>query len=303
MGKMKHKKHASKGAQAKGKTSPGEQQYDRIELSSAVARAACSGWVQNVGIAFLIVLATLVAAMWTSTQIKTAAIIFAITGTVAIWILAGTIIRYSSDGPQAHSVRFKVRTSILPKDRGAIFFVRYRSGFSGDTLVPLPIALIVAITNVRQVPVKLDAISVDVRKNGSGWVKLKHVPTLGQRVYWIYGDFEAAALLDFSKNGLDQLLNGKPIAPNNPVQGWIFFERPDSFIAEDGATIQWRFKAQDTEGNKYEATTEPDNVKNAVEGGAAIDANPAFLNFTGTKEDLSGLIISGGHDPVYPLSR
>jgi hypothetical protein len=125
----------------------------------------------------------------------------------------------------------------------AVFWVRYR-GSLGDTLSPMPIALSMTITNTRQVPLTLDKISIAVRENRSQWLTLKHIPTGGQRVYWIHGDPKDSALLDFSTNGLDQLLKDTSIAPNKPVHGWIFFEQPNDFNGSAGTLIQWRFRAE-----------------------------------------------------------
>jgi len=262
-----------------------------------------SGWIQNLSVAALGLTTAVICESMGMSAFKTTVISACAVLTLLIWIVGFGLIRANEHPIDRASIRFKVRTAMVPSDRGALFFVRYTSRFAGDTLVPLPIALIISITNTRQVPVTLDKISVEARENTSQWKKLKHVPILGQRVYWIYGDFKNAALLDFSKNGIEQLLNGKPVASNVPAQGWIFFEKPSELSGATGNKIQFRFSAQDTEGNKYEVTTEQDTLKNQVETGADADVNPAVLDFTGRREDLSALPISGGHDPVFPMPR
>jgi hypothetical protein len=113
-------------------------------------------------------------------------------------------------------------------------------------------------------------------------------------VYWIYGiptGLKDAGLLDFSSNGLDQLLRGKPISPNDPVRGWIFFRRPAKFNGTEGTTVQYRFKAEDTVGNKYEATTEPRRIEREVQPTHDIQPNAPELKFSAAHLDISGVKI------------
>ena len=246
----------------------------------------------------------LIVAIMNSTQVRAAAITFGLTGTLLVWFVAVLVIRYADDSEvKRDSIRFNVKAPMVPEGDGALFWVRYKS-FAGDTLSPMPVAIDASITNTRSVPVTIDDISVEFREDNAGWIrfrrwqKLQHVPTLGGRIYFIYDNIKAAALLDLSGNGIDQLLEGKSLMPNIPVQGWLFFEKPNSFSGTEGTTIQWRFKTHDTAGNEYEAMSAPELIKKTVTTPSDVEPNSPFLKFTGVREDLSTLAIRRWHDPV-----
>lgn len=298
MGRRNHKKHAKKSSEAKEKDATGNKEKNKLPRESVVGHLLTNGWVQNSTIAFLGSLVLLIAAMATKTQVKAAAIGFASMGTIALWILTAVVIRYSSESAELrdNSVRFKVLRAMIPSNAySSLFWVRYRVG-STDTLSPMPIALDAVITNIRQTPVTLDRIGVEMRENNSQWIRLQHIPTLDQRVYWIYGDPRTAGLMDFSTNGLDQLLHGKRIAPNVPIRGWLFFERPDNMSGTEGNAIQYRFTAEDTEGNVYEATTPAEAIKKEVRPPDDFIPDPAELHTVPITEDLSGLVRRRWHD-------
>jgi hypothetical protein len=78
-------------------------------------------------------------------------------------------------------IRLMLKASII--QRSPLFFVRYK-GSAGDALSPAPVALVVSVTNTRQVPVTLDGISIDAREASSRgriklqkWKKLQYVPS------------------------------------------------------------------------------------------------------------------------------
>src|ERR1700719_986098 len=115
-------------------------------MRKAITHAASSGWVQNSGIGFLFTLIALVAAIMTSTQIKTAAIVFALAGTAFVWICAGVIVKYSSDtkGELVVTLKGNILDTSRSEEHSPIFWIRYRGGH-GDTLSPLGVALYLVI--------------------------------------------------------------------------------------------------------------------------------------------------------------
>lgn len=68
------------------------------EFRVAARRALSSGWVQNSSIAFILVTIALGVSMFMSTGVKSAAITFAVVGTICVWIIAILVIHsYSSE--------------------------------------------------------------------------------------------------------------------------------------------------------------------------------------------------------------
>jgi hypothetical protein len=98
MAKIKHKEHAKKHSKAKSKEASidNNSPYEN-ELRKVVSHAFSSGWVQNSGIGFALILIALIGAIMTSTQVKAAAITTALAGTLFLWILAGVVIKYATE--------------------------------------------------------------------------------------------------------------------------------------------------------------------------------------------------------------
>ena len=72
----------------------------------------------------------------------------------------------------------------------------------------------------------------------------------------MYGrNLSDAGLLDLSENGLDRLLV-RPIAAHDTVRGWIFFDMDEPFLFGTGDTITYRWKAEDSTGEKYDIFTD-----------------------------------------------
>lgn len=283
-----------KGTQPKEQDSARHEYYNHIGWKASLDHALSSGWVQNSGVACLGAFILLVVAMVTSTGVKAAAIGFACFGTAFIWILAAAIVKHSAaaEDLKNNGLRFKVQISMVPRDAmSSLFWVRQRP--ATDTLSAIPISLYAVVTNIRDTPMTLDSIGVEVKENNGKWKKLRAVPTYGQDIYWVYGipaGLKDAGLLDFTQLGLDQLLKGKQIAPNIPIRGWIFFRRPDDFNGTEGTTLQWKFTAEDSVGDRFESTTDPGMVQREVTEASDLQPNAPALNFGPSHLDISGEI-------------
>jgi VIT1/CCC1 family predicted Fe2+/Mn2+ transporter len=96
MGKKKHNKHPGEGTQAEEEHPTGHEHHNNLDLRDAVAHAFSSGWVQNSGVLFAASVIALIVAVVFSSQIKTAAISFALAGTFFLWILAAVTIKYAA---------------------------------------------------------------------------------------------------------------------------------------------------------------------------------------------------------------
>lgn len=294
MGKRKNK--STKKPTRKPENKSGKKERDD-RAGRPVTHMASSGWVQSSVFSIVGAFALLVGAFMTHTQVKSAALVFGIVGTVAVWIIAAVAMRFDEPGAQRDGVRFEVRNSMLAEDAGAVFFLRYPSSL-GDTISPMPIAINATVTNLRPVPVSLDTITVAMRMKGTGWETLHNIPVIGNRVYFVYGDFSHARLLDFSKNAFDVLLSAKPLAPNSPTDGWMFFEFPPGFAGVRRKGIQFRFNAKDTEDNQYEGTTKPTDAQQHVSVRPDMELRPMYLSFTGQTDDLTKAKIRDWNTPI-----
>src|SRR5216110_1711081 len=97
----KHSHSPKKDTGARNVQTSRDKDSDAPGLRTPVSRAFASGWVQNSGVASLIALIAFIVAVVTSTQIKAAAITFALVATAFSWILAASVIKWAgSENPQ-----------------------------------------------------------------------------------------------------------------------------------------------------------------------------------------------------------
>lgn len=293
MRKKKRKKYPKQTTKVKEKQAAEDHNTARSGLRAAIIHALSNGWVQNSGIGFLLTVVGLIVALTMKTQVKAAAITFALVGTAAVWILAVVVIQYSKDSPEelAFSLLFKNFDGSRDPHRGA-FWYRYSSAY-GDTLSPASAALYLTIKNLRPIPLYVERLEVSVQKKGKSWLRLKHIPADAGRMYWIYGDIQKAALLNMAT--LDQRIHSN-IAAGDTAVGWLFLSAPEQYPVAEGDEIRWRLRVKDSSGAEYEHVTEYGTVNNRPEPDNAA-AQPVPIVFTGTKEDLSKLFFRM-YDPV-----
>jgi hypothetical protein len=183
----------------------------------------------------------------------------------------------------------KVTLPIVPGDASSsIFWLRNRP----DTLTAIPISIFVVITNLSAVPITIDSIRAEFKEGNEGWRKLSSIPTNGQ-LYFVYGipkGLKDAGTMDFRTTGIDQLLTGKQLAPNVPARGWMLFARPDGFAGIEGTSIQWRFTVEDSVGDKFQSTTEPEIIERKAKGPTDLQINNVPLVFGPSHLDISNEI-------------
>jgi hypothetical protein len=246
---------------------------------------ANSGWVQNTSIAALGIITAAICAIMKMSLFKTTVVTACVVLTALVWIVGVTIIR-AYEKPSNDGLSIRVNNSMLASDLPC-WWLRYRSSL-GDTISPMPIMLNASITNVQDVPITLDSISVSAQLNDDPWVKFKYVNTRAGDVYWMYGGaLNDAGLLDLSGNGLDRLLVN-PIDAHKTVRGLIFFDTERPFVATSGDKIRYRWAVQDSTGQKYETTSEfePINTQaktpdNATFSGMALKFSAAHIDLRG----------------------
>jgi len=287
MGRKKHKKHPKQGSQAKRKEAPvGNNLPYKSGLSGAISHALSTGWVQNSGVGFLFFFIALMVALMFSSQVKAAAVTFALAGTVFLWILAGVVIRYSNE-PQgiAFSLLFKIFEGSHNPTHG-VFWCRYQSGF-GDTLSPAPAVLYLTVKNMNPSPLLIENLEVSVQKKGEGWVPLRNIPADGCKWYWIYGDPTKAALLDMAT--LEPRIHSS-IPAGETVPGWMFLATTKEYPATEGDSVRWRLRSKDSAGVESEYISPYEVINNRPDSitGARL---PVPFTVSGLREDLSKLFV------------
>jgi hypothetical protein len=274
----------------KPKKHPKQSRAERKEilptsnLRIAVNRALSSGWVQNSGVGFLFTGVALIAAIMNSTQVKVAAVTFALAGTLASWIIAVVVIRHSNE-PQgvSFSLLFKSFEGSHKPNVGA-FWCRYWSGY-GDTVSPASAVLYLTVKNLNTSPLFIERLEVSVQKKGQPWVLLRNIPPEGCRLYWIYGDPKQAALLDM--NALEPRIHSS-IPAGETIPGWMFLAVTKEYLVRDGDLIRWRIRTKDSAGEKSEYISDFETL-NGPPNFDTSAVQPVPIKPTGLREDLSKL--------------
>jgi hypothetical protein len=253
VGKRKHKKNSELlHSQTKKETSVNDTTPHKNLLTDAIAHARSDGWIQGVGVGFLLTCIGLATAIMTSKDVKTAAISFALAGTVFVWMLAAVIIRYVKEaGPElTFSILQSWFNGTTSPDDG-FFWVRYGSSL-GDTLSPASASIFVTITNPRNSPAHIENLELDVQKKGDPWVPLRFIPDEGNRLYWIHGDFTKSTLIEVAS--LDKEVHSS-IPAGETVSGWVFWSVTVAVPLSLEDEIRWRLRAKDSGGEESEYTS------------------------------------------------
>jgi hypothetical protein len=164
----------------------------RTLRSIAIIRALSNAWVVSFGTPFLISLLCLAAAKLTPSQMRTAEVTCAVTGSLFFSSLAAAAIRYGNEADLMFHLSFTNFDGSRNPTSGAFW---YRSGY-GDTLSPISATLYMSVKNTRTVPVYIERLEIGVQKRGNRWLSLRHIITEAGRLYWAYGDIGNAALLN-----------------------------------------------------------------------------------------------------------
>jgi hypothetical protein len=281
---MNKKRHGRKKSKTKRK--PNDRQQSRVD---AINRKH----MLNVLIFTLVALATVALAL--------VGVFYDSHKTPAIWIMFTAVVLYAlaaclywqlqvvpESEARADAIRIKINGAFITEsNKIPVFWVKYPTGNGQYAVTLVPLVFGAAITNTGHVPIQLDSLSVSVKAGFWGnWKQLTSVTTQGAEVYWANNP-QQALLVKFSR--IDEELDNKSLVPNVPVNGWMLFQFPPSFEFPNGKRVQWRFNAEDSQGNKYEYPLIFDeHVSNAE-----LRPNAPSMFFDGTKDDLT----------VYPLAH
>jgi hypothetical protein len=283
---MTKKNHGRKNTKAKG--NPNQRRDAR-----SVTVIARKGSMTDVAVWAIVGLATLIGII--------VGVIYADHKVPAIWLFFCCSVLYSfggclfwqqkvagSDGgPKETDLRMKIGSLFFtPVGRIPVLYVRYSFG-KGDALWPVDLAMGVTLTNIRNVPVTVATLAVEMRERRKKWVKLRSMAIRGQRVFWIGDKGLSEAIPVEPDSEMDAVLSNGPLAPNRPARGWMFFTWPPDVPLGTGDSIEWRFTATDTEGNRYSGQImqhdDPDF------SGRGLNLQPSAMDFSAQHEDISAL--------------
>ena len=259
MGKKKDKKHSKKNAHTQNKNTAKDEDLanKRGLLRAAISHALSSGWVQNSTIAFVGAFVLLVAAMVTNTQVKTAAVAFALMGTAALWITAAAVIRYAEPENPPFAVALETALVGLNRDNGGPMSIA--AEYNGRYLCPVTLVLFMRLVNRQQVPATISKFAVDVKLKKRGWwdfrtrwLKTTPIPDT-MRLLHINPPPTAPVGARLDGPRLEQLINNRPVAANETVRGWILLDVPAEYDESAYQPILFRVSVKDTAGNSFTA--------------------------------------------------
>lgn len=280
---MSEKHHRRKKPKAKGKPQKGR-------YSSPVAVVTRKLPMTDIAIWWIVGFATLMGIL--------VGVLYADHKVLAVWLFFSCVVLYALAGclfwqqkiapspsdVRLDAIRMQVAGSFLSPAENPGLWVRYHAA-KGDALQPVNLALGTTITNIGQVAESLDRISVKVRKDGGGWLRLSNIPPMGNSVYLVADGLNKALLVEF--DGMDSALYGHPLAPNIPARGWMFFRWPDGFVFEPNHKYEYRFESVDTAGNRFDGSLQI-NDPSAI---GELRTNSPNLRSKGIREDLTSLPI------------
>jgi hypothetical protein len=246
MKKKKRKKHPSKPPTTKEERSAEGDNSDNRGLRLAFIHALSSGWVQNSGVGFIFALIALIVAVEMNSQIKAAAITFAMVGTAALWILAIAVIRSSAGENPPFSVA--IETAWIGKTRDATqIFCEYNQKY----MSPVPIALFIRVVNNQDIPSNISQLKIEVEFERRRWLPntwLKTVPISEYMpLIWLNPPPTPARRLSLIGPLLHPILGGRALSPHETVRGWVLLDVPPAYDSAISPTL-FRISVKDTAG-------------------------------------------------------
>jgi len=223
---VKRKKHAKKRPKAKKKNPISNSDNNKIDLRAAISHALSSGWVQNSGITCLGSGCVLIAAIMTSTQVKAAALAFALTGTAFLWLATLFVIGYKPDNP--FDATIIGIWSGQTRDSTQIY-AQYN-----NFITHVPVLLNVRVVNLQQVPATISklGVEIEVKKRPwifpSKWVRGVDIPD-AMPLVWVNPPPEEPMGMELIGERLDAIFRKRPLQPHETVSGWILLDFPAEY--------------------------------------------------------------------------
>jgi hypothetical protein len=268
-----HKKRSAKGSQVPPKQPPRQGRHNQVSWKTAVHRALSSGWVQNSGILFFATLIALIVAMGLRIQVKAAALTFALTGTLAIWIFAVAMIKNAADENPPFGLF--IQTAVIGDKRGTPLFGEYNRTY----LAQIEFILYVKLTNKQSTQATISDLNVEVMRKKGWWILpdrwMATTPIYrGVRLIWVNPPPRPSQLIELQPGRLEPVLD-RALAPHETVEGCILLDVGKEWLSAPRPPL-YRFSIRDTADNKaviIDDASHGGNVGNAIDFHAIGDVD------------------------------
>jgi hypothetical protein len=165
---------------------------------------------------------------------------------VVVWLFFGFLLtmKHRPHGPFtiSHGPQF-----LSPVFGKGFFWFKY-NGI--DKITPLDVIAFYTITNVKSTPSLISHITLELNGAGQHWYEL---PIMQQHdgVIWSADLRKPTEItsMTFPAGFLTDKLANRPLAPGEPVQGWLLSQIPASYLATV-PPIQMRLRVRDTAGDE-----------------------------------------------------
>ncbi len=260
--KGKHKKRAKKSTHAKNEqTAKYEDSRGRVGLKAALSHAFSSGWVQNSGVGFLLALIALIVAIVTATQIKTAAITFALVATAFVWILAGVVVKSAEAAPLPFTADPLILWVAEVRDGGQIFAAYNKA------LTHVPLLVNMRVVNLQDVPSRIKTFKIEIKSKQGRWIfpdtwlSAVLVPE-SMPLVWVNLPPNPSLRMQLIGDRLESVLNNRPLQAHETVTGWVALDVPPEYDTAVRPLV-FRISIKDTAGHGVTVVAPSPNADNA----------------------------------------
>jgi hypothetical protein len=163
----------------------------------------------------------LIAAIMTSTQVKAAAIGFALAGTAFLWICTIFVVRYKPENPFDEDI---IGIWSGQSRDNTQFFCEYN-----NFLTPVPVLLFIRVGNRQSIPATISNFTVEVELKKRPWIfpnKWLTAVSIPEQMtpIWVNPPPEPPRRLQFEGGRLEAIFRSRPLQPHETVSGWVLLE-------------------------------------------------------------------------------
>jgi hypothetical protein len=114
-------------------------------------------------------------------------------------------------------------------------------------IAPVNIVAFYTLTNLKSTPLMISNLYLEVEGVGGGWYELTRInPHAGRFVDGTLDKPTDVTEIEFPAGFLLDKLENRPLNPGEPVQGWMLFQYPPSYIAPANNDLRMRMVVVDT---------------------------------------------------------
>jgi hypothetical protein len=166
----------------------------------------------------------------------------------------------------------------------------------GLTASPAHVAMFIRLINLKPVPARIAAYSVELQNEKNEWVKLIRVsPPFPLDLYECFGTLKKCVERnEMMMHGLDRPIT-ETMSPHDPIRGWAFFEVPEEVRIERADPA--RIVIRDMEGAETALIIKLEHPS-LDQGEDSVQ--PIMLGHAGAERDLSGCQLMYWSDWMRP---